>query len=606
MEKAKILIVEDEAIIAMEVESQLQSLGYEVTSVVDTGEKAIKKAETDKPDLILMDIRIKGKMDGIDTAEVIQKQFEIPIIFITAFADEKEVDRAKNTLPLAYLLKPIQYRELKVATELALHVAKNNRKRKEAVAALQKSEQKLRLHFDQTPLAVIEWDLDFRVTLWNPAASAIFGYDASEAIGQYGVGLIISKNESEPTEAIRQKLLKNKGGERNTNQNITKSGKTITCEWYNTPLVDQEGNVIGVASLAHDITARVKAERELLVANTQLEALTNQLKDENLYLKEEINQTHNIGNIIGQNNQFRKVLGLSEKVASTPTTVLILGETGTGKELLARAIHELSDRKQYPLVKVNCAALPANLIESELFGYEKGAFTGATTSKKGRFDLAHHGTIFLDEIGDLPLGLQTKLLRVLQEGEFEKLGGTATIKVDVRVIAATNQDLESLCADGKFRTDLFYRLNVFPIESPPLRQRLDDIPILVNHFVSKFNLKIGKNIEYVSDKIIAMLQSYEWPGNIRELENVIERAMIISSGPQLIIGDWLVKQLKTNTNTSVKPLDEVQKEHIVSTLQMTHGKVSGDSGAAKLLGLKPTTLFSRMQKFGIKIDKNIY
>ena len=603
MNQANVLIVEDEAVIALEIEKSLQSLGYEVTSIVDSGEKAIQKSETDQPEVILMDIRLKGSMDGISAAESIRAAHDIPIIFLTGYADEKKIERAKLILPYGYLLKPVQERELKVAVEMAIHLAEVEKKRQEAVHELKSSEQRLSLHIARTPLAVIEFDADFRVTAWNPAAEKIFGYQKDEIIGCSPMDMIVPESEKAKVDDIWQELLQNKGRGRSTNENVTKDGKTIHCEWYNTPLVDPDGIVIGAASLAQDITARVKAEKDLHVAHRQLKGLTTLLKDQNIYLQEEIRSNHSLGEIISNNEKYKKVLDMAIKVAASDTSVLILGETGTGKELLARVLHDLSDRKKNPLIKVNCAALPDSLIESELFGYEKGAFTGAIHSKKGRFELADKGTIFLDEIGDLPMGSQVKILRVLQESEFERIGGEKTIKIDTRVIAATNQNLEELCATGKFRLDLFYRLNVFPIENLPLRDRKDDIILLVNHFVKEFNLKTGKNIEKISQRFLELLENYHWPGNIRELRNIIERAVILSPGTQLELGDWPSRNKGPETQGKIKTLDEAQKAHIISTLKLTGGKVSGNRGAAKILGIKPTTLISRMKKLGVRVQK---
>jgi formate hydrogenlyase transcriptional activator len=334
----------------------------------------------------------------------------------------------------------------------------------------------------------------------------------------------------------------------------------------------------------------------------ELEALKKHLEEDNTYLQEEIKTTLNIGEIVGQSRILKKVLKQIEQVAPSGSTVLILGETGTGKELIARAIHNFSQQSDRPLVKVNCAALPANLIESELFGHEKGAFTGAIARKIGRFELAHNGTIFLDEIGDLPLELQAKLLRVLQEGEFERLGSSATQKVKVRILAATNRDLTEQLKKGLFREDLFYRLNVFPIESPPLRERKGDIALLVMHFIQKLTKKIGKTVDKVSMKDLKALQLYNWPGNIRELENVIERSLIISQNNQLQLADCLINIASSPQKTTIATLDEIQKEHILKTLELTQGRISGASGASKLLGIKSTTLDARIKKLGIKIN----
>jgi transcriptional regulator with GAF, ATPase, and Fis domain len=312
---------------------------------------------------------------------------------------------------------------------------------------------------------------------------------------------------------------------------------------------------------------------------------------------------HNFEEIISQGKALKKVLQKVEQVASTDASVLVLGETGTGKELLARAVHNISERSERPLVKVNCAAIPVNLVESELFGHEKGAFTGALSRKIGRFELANGGTIFLDEIGDLSLDLQSKLLRVLQEGEFERLGNPHVIKVDVRIIAATHRNLEKAIEEGEFREDLYYRLNVFPIEIPPLRERKDDIPLLVKHFVKKYSGKTGKKIDTIPQKAIDALTAYKWPGNIRELENIVERAVIISRGKQLELGDWLIEKKSITTASHAVSLQDVERAHISEVLEMTGWRVSGEKGAAKILGLKPTTLEARMNKLGIKRSK---
>jgi len=350
-----------------------------------------------------------------------------------------------------------------------------------------------------------------------------------------------------------------------------------------------------------------KANKDLSKALSEVERLKNRLSAENAYLQEEIKLVHNFEDIITSNKDFSKVLSRVEQVANTDAVVLVLGETGTGKELVARAIHDISSRRDRPLVKLNCAALPRELIESELFGHEKGAFTGAIETKIGRFELAHRGTIFLDEIGDMPIELQVRLLRVLQEGEFERVGNPKTMKVDVRVIAATNRNLEKAIANEEFREDLYYRLNVFPITIPSLRDRKDDIPLLVNHFIKKFTAKMGKTLNVVPQKTMETLYAYYWPGNIRELENIIERAVIISDGNRLELGDWFPKRESGGSVQMFQTIEEREREQILEALERTHWKVSGTNGAADLLGLKPTTLEARMKKLGISriADPNI-
>jgi transcriptional regulator with GAF, ATPase, and Fis domain len=286
-------------------------------------------------------------------------------------------------------------------------------------------------------------------------------------------------------------------------------------------------------------------------------------------------------------------------VANTDTTVLILGETGTGKELVSRAVHNRSSRHNHPLVKVNCAAMPANLIESELFGHEAGAYTGAQSRQLGRFEVANGTSIFLDEIGDLPVELQTKLLQVLQDGEFERLGSSRTIKVDVRVIAATNRDLEAQIRKGEFREDLFYRLSVFPLTVPPLRERVQDIPLLAEFFMEKASKRLGKSMKVIPNSVMDTFQNYPWPGNVRRLENVIERAVINSSGPKLRLAEEL-KPPRQDFPSPLKTMEAVEFDHIVRVLELTNWKVSGENGAAEILGLKRGTLRARMQKLGIR------
>ena len=343
------------------------------------------------------------------------------------------------------------------------------------------------------------------------------------------------------------------------------------------------------------------AQDELRKTLSELNELKNQLQAENIYLREEIKLNNNFEEIIGKSSAIEIVLNNVEQVAKTESNVLISGETGTGKELIARSVHYLSQRKEKPLVKVNCAVLPANLIESELFGHEKGSFTGAVAKKLGRFELANQGTIFLDEIGELPLELQGKLLRVLQEGEFERIGSEKTLNINVRVIAATNRDLENLVKEKKFRSDLYYRLNVFPIKIPALRERKDDIPILVRYFVDKFSKKLGKNIKSISKKSLDLFQNYSWPGNIRELENIVERAMIFSKNSELRVNvSDFESPDKSNESASSITLEEVERSYILKILDKTNWVIAGDKGAASILGLHYNTLRSRMDKLGIK------
>jgi formate hydrogenlyase transcriptional activator len=350
------------------------------------------------------------------------------------------------------------------------------------------------------------------------------------------------------------------------------------------------------------VADQVAVAVENALAFQEIEALNDRLHRENIYLEEEARAENNFGEIVGESVALRRVLKEVETVAPTDSTVLIRGETGTGKELIARALHELSPRRGNNFVKLNCAAIPTGLLESELFGHEKGAFTGAICQKVGRFELAHQGTLFLDEVGDIPPELQPKLLRVLQEQEFERLGSTKTIKVDVRMVAATNRDLAWMVADGTFRADLYYRLNVFPVVLPPLRERPDDIPQLVRHFTQRFARRMGRRIETIPSAVMDALVRYPWPGNVRELQNVIERAVILSLGPSLRIPPGDLQPAATQAAAAAPAavsLADAEREHILSALRQTGWVLGGPEGAAARLGMKRSTLYKKMKKLGI-------
>jgi formate hydrogenlyase transcriptional activator len=351
--------------------------------------------------------------------------------------------------------------------------------------------------------------------------------------------------------------------------------------------------------LMRQVAQQISIAVENALAYKQIAQLKDKLTKEKLYLQEEIQTEYNFQEIVGESQTLRRVLKEVETVATTSSTVLILGETGSGKELIARALHNLSDRRERTFVKLNCAAIPTGLLESELFGHEKGAFTGAIATKIGRFETADKGTLFLDEVGEIPLELQVKLLRVLQEQEFERLGSTRTIRVDVRVVAATNRDLGQMVEEQKFRSDLYYRLKVFPITLPPLRERAEDIPALVRHFAQKFALRMKKRIETIPADAMKALQAYAWPGNIRELENFIERAVILTSGSDLRVPLSELKTLSPSSNGSPKTLEDAEREHILKALREAKWTIGGSGGAAARLGMKRTTLQSKMQKLGI-------
>jgi formate hydrogenlyase transcriptional activator len=454
-------------------------------------------------------------------------------------------------------------------------------------AMLRENEERLRDLFDEAPIAYVHEGLDSKFIRANKTAMQTLGITPDQVHNMYGASFIPDTPEAQRR---LKEAFDSVGKGVDTSGVVLElrrkdNGKPLWIKWWSRP--DPSGTY--TRTMFVDITEQVLMEQE----KARLEAQA-------VYLQEEIKGGHNFEEIIGSASSLKKVLKSVERVAPTDSTVLITGETGTGKELIARAIHNLSPRKQRPLVKVNCAAIPGGLIESELFGHEKGAFTGALMRKMGRFEVADRGTIFLDEIGELPLDLQSKLLRVLQEGEFERVGGTQTFKIDVRVIAATNRNLEQLSRAGQYRPDLYYRLNVFPIHLPALREREEDIPLLVQYFVQKHGMRLGKKIDRISDRMMSTWRRYQWPGNIRELEHVIERAVILSEGTELEPIDWLSASPNTAlANGKTLTLEEMGRQHILDVLEQTSWRVSGDKGAAAILGLKPTTLEARMKKLGI-------
>jgi formate hydrogenlyase transcriptional activator len=470
--------------------------------------------------------------------------------------------------------------------------------------ALVQSEERFRDLFDEAPIAYVHEGLDSRFIEANRTAMRILGLKPEEIAGMTGKSLVPDTPEAQRR---LSGWLDSMGRGTATKGAVLElrrkdDGKPVWIQCWSRPAPDGSYT----RTMFIDVTDRVLMERE----KARLEA-------QNTYLIEEIKETHNFEEIVGQSRPLAEVIEKVTLVASTDSSVLILGETGTGKELVARAVHSNSERRNRPLVKVNCAALPTGLIESELFGHEKGAFTGATDRRIGRFELAHGGTLFLDEIGDMPPDVQVKLLRVLQEHEFERLGGSNLIKVDVRVIAATNRDLLQSVSGGTFRQDLYYRLNVFPVQLPPLRKRREDIPPLVHYFVRRFSLKIGRKITRIQRETMERLVSYSWPGNVRELENVIERAVILSRGIELEVAPDVLPEMAAVADsqaTAPRPapeekraadlppqsIDQVERNHILEVLMRTNWRIEGIEGAAALLNLNPSTLRSRMKKLGVQ------
>jgi len=451
---------------------------------------------------------------------------------------------------------------------------------------------------DNLPGTFYIWDEQPQLIKWNKRHDTITEYSAKDYVNMRPTDFFDEK-EHEAIEAATERIFTEGEGTLEATL-VTKSGEKIPHVYsaVRTTLGDKPV----LMGFGIDISRQNEAEEKLRRVLSEMEALKKQFEDDCTYLGEEIKLMHDYDNIIGDSEVFKYVLYNLEKIAPIDTTVLILGESGTGKELIARAIHGRSQRKDRPLIKVDCAALPENLIESELFGHEKGAFTGAVDKRIGRFELADEATLFLDEIGELPLALQQKLLRVLQDGEFERLGSSQVMHSDVRVIAATNRNLEADIAKGKFRKDLWYRLNVFPLSIPPLRERKDDIPLLVSGIIDKIQRRIGKTIKTIPTDVMNDLKTYPWPGNVRELENVIERAVIITPGNMLKLAAPLKTPVLDDSSppdTSMKSLSEMEKEYILQALEKTNWNISGKYGSAELLGLKSSTLRGRMRKHGL-------
>ena len=480
------------------------------------------------------------------------------------------------------------------------------------------NERRWRSLLDQSHLLISSVDRRGFVDYVNPFFEKVSGYSATEIKNQSFLRLL-PENDRFCQEVSFHAALAGTLQPRKEAVLLTKSGVERVILWSSVLLDNGGGEIAGVLSVGVDITeqrqaetARDQALAELQNALHEVKALRGRLQDEVVYLQEEIKSNHNFEEIIGQSDALAYVLHKIEQVASLDTPVLIEGETGVGKELVARAIHNLSPRKNRPLVKINCAALPPNLIEAELFGYEKGAFTGAIKARRGRFELADGGTLFLDEIGELPRELQPKLLRVLQGGELERIGSETSVKVDVRIVAATNRHLREAIKQNQFREDLFYRLYVYPITVPPLRQRKEDIPLLAKAFIDKCAKTQGKRIETVQQSVMDQLLHYDWPGNVRELENVIERAVIVATGKALRLAESLVGDGTDGTweaQNEVVPksrqgyqgtLEEVERDYIVQILEHCYWRIEGERGAARLLGINPSTLRSRMRKLGIK------
>ena len=518
----------------------------------------------------------------------------------------------KNLQTKEQLLQEVE--ELRSRLEFADRRLKDIADQRQTGEALKISETRYRRLFETAQDGILILDAESgQISDVNPFLVEMLGYSYTDFLGKRLWEIGPFKN-MEASKAIFLEL-QGKGYVRFEDLPLeTQDGREIAVEFVsNVYLVDhtkviqcnirditERKRIEEALQKAHNELERRVEERtvELRSALSEIETLKDRLEAENIYLRREITMKNQFADIIGQSDGLKYVLYRAEQVAPLNTTVLILGETGTGKELIAAAIHHLSPRRDRPLITVNCAALPANLMESELFGREKGAFTGADSRQIGRFEIAHGSTLCLDEIGELPLELQAKLLRAVQHNEFERLGSSRTIKVDVRIVATTNRNLEEAVKEGRFRQDLYYRLNVFPITVPPLRQRKEDIPLLVQAFIARYTRKLGKQITSIQKETMKALQDYPWPGNIRELESILERAVILSPGPVLQLPDKLEVPSFPGSATG-ETLEELERNQILKVLAETRWRIEGKDGAAAILGLHPSTLRARMHKFGI-------
>jgi two-component system, NtrC family, response regulator AtoC len=585
---ARILIVEDERITAEDLRDLLTNLGHTVTASVSTGAGAIAEVENNQPDMALLDIRIQGDMDGVATAQVLRERFNIPVIFLSPLPDRAMVARAKEAVPLGFITKPVQQAALHASIEIGLHKHREELKARERVELLSST---LRAISE----GVISMDRHQMVTLVNPVAEAWTGRPSGEVLGQ-------------PVDEVFQAVAGLNGGDlanlwrRVLSDGSTQelpagtvlrscTGETRTISGSVTPIRDHEGGVAG-AVLSF---GRAREYGNLAKAGAAQEIV----EDESVGLGS--------FKMIAASPAMKQVLTFARRVAqSEVSTILLEGESGTGKDVLGQFLHYYSRRHEGPFVALNCAAIPETLLESELFGYEKGAFTDARSSKAGILEVASTGSIFLDEIGEMPLTVQAKLLRVLEEQTFRRLGGVRDIQVDVRVVAATNRRLTDAIEEGRFRLDLYYRLNVIQVWLPALRDRKEDILPLAEHFISLYNQKFKRNIQGISHTAAAVLMSHNWPGNVRELRNVIERAMVLEES------DWIQSsclQIASNGGRrrdapaqSAEPpfqasLAEAERNLVTKALQKASGN---QTRAAVLLGITRDTLRYKMKKFNLR------
>lgn len=640
----KVLIVEDQFVEANDLQLMLTKAGYEVCGIarsVPIAQEVIKK---ERPGLVLLDIFLKGKLTGVDLAKQLRED-NIAFIYLSANSNEEILSEAKTTEPYGFIVKPFREKDLLVTLEIARYRHEHSRESKyrreaELIRELEKTitgntdwREKLlqigKLIQPDIPFDFLAAGFDHSDKGLDRAVCFLrIGFNEYQTIGLKELSMItgISTDELIAIHVASEKkttaaFYNNEEFEKATQKPSLKKLFTetfpvrslLTC-----PLQFANGNIFSLwlysrrpdAYSGEHISILDHLQPTLSSVIEQMQVVENAgFSGGSLKAKQLTNENTNANasgfdGIIGNSHLLLNVFDHITQVAPFDTAVLILGESGTGKERIADCIHNLSPRKGKALVKVNCATLPANLIESELFGHEKGSFTGATDKRTGKFEQANGGTIFLDEIGEMPVDLQVKLLRVLQEKEIEPIGSRSTIKINVRIIAATNRNLEKEVAEGRFRLDLYYRLNVFPIELPPLRERTEDIPALADHFINYYNRKAGKRITGLSDRALKNMIAYHWPGNIRELENLIERGVLLAKGT--IIEDISIpasqkKEISLGIqDPHLKTIRENERDYIIAILKKCKGKIWGADGAAELLNVPPSTLKSKMKKLGIR------
>jgi len=641
----KVLIVEDEYVVANNLRLILAKAGYSIIGIAISVEEALDQLQKQKPDIVLLDIMLDGERSGIDLAKILNAQ-HIAFVYLSANSNQAILEEAKKTDPYGFLVKPFREKDLIVTLDIAWYRQKNNveaRLLQEVSVQKQlldisneKSDAKQKLlkvcHALRT---LIPFDLI--VTRANTEGGYINCGYLRTGFSEYQFIIETELSDAQnPKQSQASKMLRTSGETEywphfaediEINRNSTNASESIWMDFFK-----MESNLFLKLKISAGIEFSYgfySRQRDLYTQKHAgvLELFTKSLTNvtEKMFYpvispdieispapannEVKLMERQEFKGIIGSHSLLLAALDLTIQVAPYNTSVLILGESGTGKEKIARAVHNLSPRKDKPFVQVNCGAIPAALIESELFGHEMGAFTGASEKRKGKFELANGGTIFLDEIGELPLDMQVKLLRVLQEKEVSAVGSNAPFKVDVRVVAATNRNLEKEVAQGKFRLDLYYRLNIFPITIVPLRQRKSDIPALVSFFIHKFCKEFNKQIPQVEESMMEQLDGYQWPGNVRELENIIERSIILNDEKsKLNLKQPLIDIVTSSPNiNAIETMDDVkyiqmetERAYIISVLKIAKGRIRGQNGAAELLGIKPTTLESKLLKLNIR------